>query len=57
MWGSGRGVEDINSGNVGYYNGGMYAAKNRDSDDRFQEDGFESGTPRSESICDKTRQF
>jgi len=29
MWGSGRGVEDINSGNVGYYNGGMYAARNR----------------------------
>ena len=29
MWGSGRGVEDINGGNVGYYNGGMYAAKGR----------------------------
>eukprot|EP00438_Fugacium_kawagutii_P004200 Skav215932 [mRNA] locus=scaffold226:348849:360539:+ [translate_table: standard] len=32
MWGSGRGVEDINSGNVGYYNGGMYAAKGRCGD-------------------------
>lgn len=29
LWGSGRGVEDINGGNVGYYNSGMYAAKGR----------------------------
>lgn len=26
MWGGGRGIEDINLGNVGYYNEGMYAA-------------------------------
>merc|ERR1719277_1526295 len=29
MWGSGIGVESINSGNVGYYNAGMYAARSR----------------------------
>ena len=29
LWGNGRGVEDINSGNVGYYNAGMRGARNR----------------------------
>lgn len=29
MWGSGAGVESITSGNVGYYNAGMYAARAR----------------------------
>lgn len=29
VWGSGRGVESIQPGNVGYYNGGMHAAGSR----------------------------
>mmetsp|Transcript_21246 Transcript_21246/g.39981 ORF Transcript_21246/g.39981 Transcript_21246/m.39981 type:complete len:235 (+) Transcript_21246:82-786(+) len=29
MWGAGTGMEDINSGNVGYYDQGMYAARGR----------------------------
>eukprot|EP00439_Symbiodinium_sp_Y106_P047388 s799_g6.t1 len=29
VWGSGRGIEDVNGGNVGYYNNGMHAAHAR----------------------------
>lgn len=29
MWGSGRGIENVNSGNVGYYDRGMDAARSR----------------------------
>jgi len=29
LWGSGSGMESISSGNVGYYNKGMYAARSR----------------------------
>jgi len=32
IWGGGAGMENINSGNVGYYNSGMYAARARCAD-------------------------